>query len=359
MAFVAIEFEANQLLVATAQKSGKRSRITGAEAVDVTGLDDQSAGRKLESALSKLGAAKSDTVAIVSRSLAEIRELTVPPAPDDELPDMIRFQARNEFAALNDQWKLDYVPLTDDPNSARKVLAAAISPQLESRIETVCKEAGVKLKRIVLRPYATVDLLKPQLDAGKEILIVDQNIDSTDLSVAKAGQLLSTRTARLPQQTTPEQRSQQLLTEVRRTLASYKMSSGGESISEVVVTGEEARNRHLKGNLESKLNLKVSFINPFDLVDKGKKVSVDEEGATSRFASVLGALMTELAGEAPKLDFINYRKTEVKKTDLTKLYFYAALAASIAIFGAVFGWWILRNQANEIEMAEFQFSQSH
>ena len=185
MAFVAIEFSEDQLLVAIAQKSGLRCRFENVLSLDVSDATDEEAGESLKEKLSSLGGAKSDAIAIVSRSLAEIREVTVPPAPDNELPDMIRFQARNEFASLNDQWKLDYVVLTDDPTLPRKVLAAAISPDLETRIQTICQHAGLKLKSIVLRPFATLDLLNPHLTADALSLIVDQNTDSTDMSIVK------------------------------------------------------------------------------------------------------------------------------------------------------------------------------
>ena len=355
MALVAIEFEEDQLLVAIAQKSGQRCRINNVFVLDVASDDDAASGVALKNKLNELGESKSDAIAIVSRSLAEIRVLTVPPAPDNELPDMIRFQARNEFASLNDQWKLDYVTLTHDPEAPRKVLAAAVSPQLETRIQTVCQNAGLKLKRIVLRPFATLDLMKPEiiknkLGSGDLALIVDQNIDSTDLSVVQNGKMVSTRTVRIPRTRSADQRSKLMITEVRRTLASHKMTSGGgDAIEHVFVSGEEARHRHLKGDLESKLKMDVSFIDPFSLVEFVKNPATEDDSDLSKFASLLGALKTEASGAAPVLDFANVRKTEVKKTDLSKIYFYGALAALIAFVGLFFAWYVLSAQAEEIE----------
>ena len=351
MAFVAIEFSEDQLLVAIAQKSGLRCRFENVLSLDVSEATDEEAGESLKEKLSSLGGAKSDAIAIVSRSLAEIREVTVPPAPDNELPDMIRFQARNEFASLNDQWKLDYVVLTDDPTLPRKVLAAAISPDLETRIQTICQHAGLKLKRIVLRPFATLDLLNPHLTADALSLIVDQNTDSTDMSIVKGDMLLSTRTVRVPKTLTPEQTSKQLITEVRRTVASHKTSADGESINNIVVSGQEAQHRHLKGDLEGKLGLAVTFLDPFDLVDVENRPYKDSDVVPARFASLLGALETEISGQPPRLDFANVRKTEEIKTDYSKLYFYGALAALIAFVSLFFGWLILRSQAKAIETA--------
>ena len=352
MAFVAIEFSEDQLLVAIAQKSGLRCRIDNVLALDITDSTDEEAGESLKVKLNALGVSKSVAIAIVSRCLAEIREVTVPPAPDNELPDMIRFQARNEFASLNDQWKLDYVTLNDDPTAPRKVLAAAIAPDLENKIQTICQSAGLKLKRIVLRPFATLDLLKPHLTNDAVSLIVDRNTDSTDMSIVKGDMLLSTRTVRLPNTLTPEQSSKQLITEVRRTVASYKISADGDSIGDIVVPGEEVQHRHLKGNLEGQLGMKVKFLPPFDLVDVQNRLEKDSAIDPARFASLFGALETEVAGESPRLDFVNVRKTEEVKTDYSKLYFYGALAAIVAFVGMFLAWMILRSQAQAIETAK-------
>jgi len=351
MAFVAIEFSEDQLLVAIAQKAGLRCRIGDVFNLDISEATNEAAGESLKEKLSSLGGAKSEAIAIVSRSLAEIRELTVPPAPDDELPEMIRFQARNEFASLNDQWKLDYVTLTDDPDAPRKVLAAAISPNLETKIRSICQNAGLKLKRIVLRPFATLDLIKPHLTKDALSLIVDQNIDSTDMSIVKDDMLFSTRTVRLPSTLTPEQSSNQLITEIRRTVASHKVSAAGDSISNVVVSGQEAQHRHLKGNLEGKLGMTVAFLDPFDLVDVENRPGKNNDVDPSRFASLLGALETEISGNSPRLDFANVRKFEVKKTDFSKFYFYGALATAVAVFGLFLSWWILRSQSQLIKTA--------
>ncbi|MDB4766363.1 hypothetical protein OAG71_01610, partial [bacterium] len=93
----------------------------------------------------------------------------------------------------------------------------------------------------------------------------------------------------------------------------------------------------------------VSFVDPFSLVEIVKRPESDGDNDVSRFASLLGALKHEARGDAPELDFANVRKTEVKKTDLSKLYFYGALAALIAFVGMFFAWYILSTQADEIE----------
>jgi len=137
---------------------------------------------------------------------------------------MIRFQARSEFASLDDDWALDYVPLSMTEGNPTQVLAAALTPQLDTSIKTICRVANVKLKRILLRPFAAADLLKSHFADGELGLLVDQNTDTTDLSLIDGKKLISTRTVRLPANMSPDKRSKQLISEVR---GRYMSSLGG------------------------------------------------------------------------------------------------------------------------------------
>ena len=62
----------------------------------------------------------------------------MPPAPDEELPDMVRFQAMRDFTQLSDDTPLDFIPLRADGEEHRNVLAAAISNELLSEIRATC-----------------------------------------------------------------------------------------------------------------------------------------------------------------------------------------------------------------------------
>ena len=230
MALIAIEFDDQHLLVTAAQSGSASLRVTHAFELSVANQSDEEIGQALKARLAKLEINKSEGIAIVSRSVTEIRELLVPPAPEDELPDMIRFQARSEFASLDDDWALDYVSLSTVEGKPTQVLAAAITPKLTTSIETIFRLANVKLKRILLRPFAAVDLLKSSFATDELGLLVDQNSDTTDLSLIDGNKLISTRTVRLPAEMSADRRSKQLISEVRRTLAAARGASQGRKV---------------------------------------------------------------------------------------------------------------------------------
>ena len=102
MAIVALQFEEDQILVASARIAGVQAELTHLFSVPLNG-EDNDAGEVLKAQLTTHGLTRSDTIVVISRADAEMREITVPPAPNNELPEMVRLIARSEFATLNDK----------------------------------------------------------------------------------------------------------------------------------------------------------------------------------------------------------------------------------------------------------------
>ena len=125
-----------------------------------------------------------------------------------------------------------------DETQSRDVLAVGISPELQQRVMAITTGAGLKVKHLLLRPLATVDLLGGELDDGKCRLIIDPNGDQTDMSVVDGDLALTTRTIRLAASSGVEERTATLLAETRRTLASAKSALGDRVIFEVIVFGD-------------------------------------------------------------------------------------------------------------------------
>ena len=71
---------------------------------------------------------KVTTIVGAGRDQVQMKLLSLPPAPPEELPDLVRFQAEREFTALGDDAALDFIPLAGDATTQHQVLAVALSP---------------------------------------------------------------------------------------------------------------------------------------------------------------------------------------------------------------------------------------
>ncbi|MDZ7617712.1 MAG: hypothetical protein U1E05_11945, partial [Patescibacteria group bacterium] len=110
-------------------------------------------------ALAQRGIARLPVIGVVGRSEVELRLLSLPPAPEDELPDLVRFQAGREFPSLETDAALDFVPLDDAADQPRRVLAAVLKPGVADRFARICGAAKLSLARLVFHPAAATSLL--------------------------------------------------------------------------------------------------------------------------------------------------------------------------------------------------------
>ena len=58
--------------------------------------------KRISATLNELRWKVSECLTIIGRSEVELRTVTVPPVPENELPDIVRFQSLREFSEIND-----------------------------------------------------------------------------------------------------------------------------------------------------------------------------------------------------------------------------------------------------------------
>lgn len=339
--FVALEWDAKEARVVIGRKRTGGVTVDQALAVPLPQREEGSTaepdvGSVLARALSEQGVARCEALVAVGRANIELRFLSTPPVPEEELPEIVRFQAMRQFTTLGDNWPLDFVPLAPNADGGMNVLAAAIAPELLEQIRKACAAANVTVSRLVLRPFAAASLLKNQLDDGKCRMIVDLLRDEADLTVLIGPQVIFPRTVRLPLVTEADVLGRTLLAEGRRTMIAAQNQLGGRRVEEVILFGDGQHHATLKQLLEKELALTVRLIDPFDNVEWGDpRASKPEYPGT--FAPLLGVLSDEAAGAAPVIDFLRPRKKPAPPDQRRRYVSIAAAAAAVLLiaFGIV------------------------
>jgi Tfp pilus assembly PilM family ATPase len=354
MNYIALEYDDKRILVVSAQLVSKRVRFQHAFSIVIDQTDLVQASEKLKQALADHRIGKADALVIVKRSGVEIRELNLPPAPDNDLPDMVRFMARNEFASLTDQWLLDFVPLSSDESAPRKVLASGLSPERQKQILKVAEGAGLRIKHILLRPFESFSLLQSRLAEGKRSLIVDLGDFQIDMIVSVNRNIVSTRTVRLAEGDA-DSRINQILAEVKRTAVSSENVLGNRPLDEIILLGDTPIDAPLAAGIRDRMQVEVRVEKPFDLVEQD--FSQTPAGDSAQYSALLGSLLQQAAGTRHAIDYLNPRRPIVKTDLRKKLLIYGGLAASILCLATAIGWWVLRTQGMEIAALEQQVEQ--
>src|SRR6476620_3814154 len=170
---VALEWDAKEARVVIGRKRASGVVVDHALAVPLPQREEGSTaepdvGSVLARALADHGISRSEALVAVGRANIELRFLSTPPVPEEELPDVVRFQAVRSFTTFGDEWPLDFVPLETNADGGMNVLAAAIAPDLLKQIQMDCTAAGITIGKLVLRPFAAAALIKgTAADDGK------------------------------------------------------------------------------------------------------------------------------------------------------------------------------------------------
>ncbi|MGI9516916.1 MAG: hypothetical protein ACR2NP_07730 [Pirellulaceae bacterium] len=355
MAIVALNWDKNwiRIAVATATRGTGRILFDHALAVELPDADDELStaklGDKLRAILERVGVHKGEATVIVPRGDLEMRQFELPPVPPDELPDLVRFQARNHFTSFTDDWLLDYLPLPDAGDKA-VVLAAAIPGDKVQRIRDTVEKAGLKLRHIVVRPFSAVELLRNSRPSPHCRVVLEPLGRQADISVVDNDYILMTRTVRVPETYTDEQFDAWLPGEIKRTIASAQGQSGAREIAEIVVCSSAEEHRQLGDDLSSAFQIETSFFQPFDAVTTSSRFQQPDR--INGFASLLGSLLPSSTNDSHVLDFLNPRKRPEQQVDRQRLTLYGGIAAAVVLIGLVSIWWMFRTKNAEIARLE-------
>lgn len=363
---IAIDWDSHELRTVVARTSSGAITVTDTATVPLPQGDAPAAvAAALETLLSQLGVNKSKYKLLVAigRGKAELRQLTLPPVPEEELPEMVRFQALQSFSTAGDSVAVDYLPVQSNA-TATAVIAAGVAPGTMKQIQQVADAIGVPLKRVVLRPVAAAALyrLKATDTAGEgDCVLVDLLADDAEIVVFRGGRLLFVRSVRMPEPT--QGRASLVAGEIRRSL----MACGTDAATgaqRVVVWGQAETHREDTEQLRELLRCDVQTLDPLTLVNHDAKRSGERAGAyaagqhTGRLAPLVGALAADAAAEATNdqsadlVDFLNPRKAPEVHSDNRRWIAAGVAVAALLLLAIGSAWWSLRAKTAEIEQRQ-------
>ncbi len=332
----ALEWDPREIRLMVASGRGRQIVIEQAFSIpcetDPSAADTaQQIGKRIAAELDARGLGRAETVVAVGRNSIELRQLQLPPAPDDELPDMVRFQATREFNELDDKWLLDFVPIEGSADSPRTVLATAIAPAILKQIEAVCQHAGLKMQRLLLRPCEAALLLEGEksIPKGQVVLLVNPLGVEADLTAVVDGKAVFLRTTRIASDPPP---LQALLAEIRLTMAAASNQLGGRRIESIVLCGEPRPD--LAGAIEAELNIHVMLFDPFSGLTLKWGLVEAPPPHPGRYAPLLGMLLAELKPSKHAVDFLHPRRRP-ERTDPRRKWIIAGSAAAVLLLGYV------------------------
>ncbi len=320
----------------------------------------------VKSLAAKAGVSGGEIIVGVPRSQVELRNILLPKADPDEMPDMVRFTALRQFANVGDTWPIDFAPMPSNERSSesvangesvemQEVVAMTISPVTVTQIRKVCTDAGFTVTQIGLRPMASGTLAamvaNSPVASNSTVLLVDMLADEADMVVLEKGHVSFMRTVRLLA-SGDEQRGPLPIGELRRTLIAAVNARPGLKIDRVILWSDPQAAESSVQAWQPNLDVPVEAINPLSLIELKRSVEVTQD--TGRFAPLIGMLLQrKLSLKAIPantfIDFLHPRKKIEKKKPIRQ-YVLAATAATL-LFGTAIWWYRSAHQALDDEIA--------
>ena len=339
---LAIDWDESELRLVAAQCNGPKVTVTDAAVIP---LVNNNVIETLRLAIKQRGLEKTITLVAIGRGKAELRELRLPPVPDEELPEMVRFQAIRTFASAGDSATVDYL-VTKRTGDGIEMIVAAVGPSGLTEVRQTCQAADLEVKRISLRPLASAALYFSQChDVGLshvssqgDILLIDLLANDAEIIVARNDRVIFVRTVRMPAK--EQKLGKALAGELRRSLAAC---GSRESLDRVVLWGRESVHAEEQQMLAQASGSEVQVINPFDLVKLRPEAQSALPEHVGRLAPLIGLLVAdEVAGDR-LIDFLNPRKRpEQTPNPVRKI----AIIGVPVFAAAIIGWMMYRQLSN-------------
>lgn len=322
---LAIDWDEVELRLVTANCSGSSVKVTDAAVIPVE--DGKNVIETLREAIEQRGLEHTETLIAIGRGKAELRELQLPPVPEEELPDMVRFQAIRNFASAGDSATVDYL-VTNREETGFGLIAAAVGPESLNEVRETCAAADLSMKRVSLRPLsaAALYLINHDSSSTNDTVLIDLLANDAEIVIAREGRVIFVRTVRMP--ATEATRGKALAGELRRSLVACG-STG--SLERVVLWGRESVHTDDVEMLAEAAGTKVDVLDPFDVVGTDAKVKAGLPEHVGRLAPLVGLLAADEGAPDRLIDFLNPRQRIEEKVSPYRTAMMAAVPAAVVL----------------------------
>ncbi len=331
---VACSWHQHRLLILVAKVRGREIELVDALSVPL----DQNAtpeqiGERLAQEMGDRQIKHFDLLIGLPRSRVEMLSLSLPPASDAELPELVQNEVLRQLTDLPEDAVVDFYQSQGDSETLRRVEAAVLRPETLGQVQTVCEAAGHTARQMVLRPMAIASLFSRLAGHAhsKALLLTVMDCDA-DMSLFSHGQVIFSRTVRLMDDETSDLDSSRMSDEIRRTLAVAPLESqDDDDIGHVYMFDDLKRSNELIEQLADDLQLPVSLLDPLVGLRVRKEVDLQQ---IHRFPALIG-MIRDYAEENAAIDFAHPKEPPPPPRYGRKIAFYST-AAAVALLSVFF-----------------------
>lgn len=339
----------------------KAFMLSWPESIDVEKDADQAA-HWLKQQLLGLGITAKSVLVSLPRESVVVRRLTVPNAPDDELPALVQLQAATKSSTPLDQLELDFLPLPlVSPDGGRDVLMCSMAKKKTAKLRAILAGAGLELESLGISSIATAELIAREekarkLDPSATTLVIARHGHRVEISLLQQNQVILSHSTQIhtDDEEHPFGNESLIVAEVQRSMISLHHQAGQIRIDRAWLVGEESEVAELAKVVETRLKCETTALIPTFAQGLTNQAS-DWPEPVAAFAAPLGLLLSRTDPTVGAIDFQNPRKPRPRR-DVKKLRLMvgAGVVAVLLLAAMGYRWWKVNDLRDEITQTRSQ-----
>ncbi|HEV8069262.1 MAG TPA: hypothetical protein VGP76_16095 [Planctomycetaceae bacterium] len=344
--YLALDWDDQRLVGVAAQVASKRVEIRAV--LDFTWGEGETpsehpeaAGKRLRAELDQISAPSGSVLVSLPREEAIVRLLELPECTDDDLPELVRFQAVTRSAVPLDKLLLDYLPLpTLKDVAGRRVWMATIGKPVADRVQAILSAAQLEAGAIRLSSLGAAELIAHQpgvaLSASDPATLIVSCVDlRIEITAIWQNRIVLMHAATLSSHDPPEAQLSQILAETSRSTVALSQAAPGLQIGSGWLIGPRTEQSPLATMLTERFGFKFHVLT--DPASTPGVTAANSSLAMTPLASApLGLLLEQAAQRVDAIDFLHPRRQH-PKPDRRRLYMGLGAAAAVLLLLGLWG----------------------
>jgi len=354
--YLALDWDDQRLVGVIAQVASKGVEVralldfTWAEG-EMPSEQPEAAGKRLRAELDKISAPNGSVIVSLPREEAIVRLLELPECSDDELPELVRFQAVTRSAVPLDKLLLDYLPLpTLHDVAGRRVWMATIGKPVADRVQAILSAARLEASAISLSSLGAAELVAHQpgiaTSAADPATLIVSRVDlRVEITAIWQNRIVLMHAATLSSHDSPEAQISQVLAETSRATVALSSAAPSLEIGAGWLIGPPGDST-LADMLAERLGFKFHVLTD-PAGTPGLSAEANSALAKSPLAwAPLGLLLGQAAPRVDSIDFLHPRRQH-PKPDRRKLYIGLAAGAVVLLLVGI--WFAIQRRVWQLD----------
>ncbi len=342
---LAVNLDAGKLryVLADGERSGQLKLLSLGDRALAGSAVETAAG--IRSLVSELKCERGRLLLLVSRGSVDSATFRLPPATEEELPELVRNVALREIPAINDATLLDFIAYPAEEDGGQTVSGMSLVPEAQQLVEEVLKSSGKTAVKILvsthpLRRFAAADmLLDAELPVGTSTMVICVGGEFAELTVVLQGLPHTSRRIRLAAGGSAEELCRFLGAEIQRTVLAVRGSAfAAIPITRFMLTGNKELLPELQQLLDAHFDATTQIVSVDSLLAAPPSSEMADAVGAGDHCGLIAAVSEELQQIRAVVDFASPRKPVAKARFSAKLV--VAVLAGLLFVGATF--WTVR-----------------